>query len=106
MGRDPDMYDIWHSSKTKKGEYNFIGYKNTEVDRLLVAGRRTFDVEKRKIIYYRIHQILADEQPYAFLYVPDATPVVHKRFKGIKPAPLGITYNFIRWYVPKDRMEW
>ncbi len=106
MGRDPDMYDIWHSSKTKKGEYNFIGYKNTEVDRLLVAGRRTFDMENRKKIYYRIHEILADEQPYAFLYVPDATPIVHKRFKGIKPAPLGITYNFIKWYVPKNRMEW
>jgi peptide/nickel transport system substrate-binding protein len=106
MSRDPDLYDIWHSSKTKKGEYNFIGYKNAEVDRLLVAGRRTFDVEKRKKIYYRIHEILADEQPYAFLYVPDATPIVHKRFKGIEVAPLGIMYDFIHWYVPKDRMEW
>ena len=84
MSRDPDLYDIWHSSKTKKGEYNFIGYKNAEVDRLLVEGRRTFDIEKRKKIYYRIHAILAEEQPYAFLYVPDATPIVHKRFKGIE----------------------
>jgi peptide/nickel transport system substrate-binding protein len=106
MGRDPDLYDIWHSSKTKKGEYNFIGYKNPEVDRLLVEGRRTFDIEKRKRIYYRIHAILAEEQPYAFLYVPDALPIVHKRFKGIEVAPLGITYNFIHWYVPKNRAEW
>ena len=76
------------------------------MDRLLVEGRRTFDIGKRKKIYYRIHEILAEEQPYAFLYVPDALPVVHKRFKGIKPAPLGIMYNFIKWYVPKDRAEW
>jgi peptide/nickel transport system substrate-binding protein len=106
MGRDPDIYDIWHSSKTKKGEYNFIGYKNPVVDRLLVEGRRTFDIKKRKKIYYRIHAILAEEQPYAFLYVPDATPIVHKRFKGVKVEPLGIMYNFIHWYVPKNRMEW
>jgi len=106
MGRDPDIYDIWHSSKTKKGEYNFIGYKNPEVDRLLVEGRRTFDMEKRKRIYYRIHAILADEQPYAFLYVPDALPIVHKRFKGVKVEPLGIMYNFIHWYVPRNRAEW
>lgn len=106
MGRDPDIYDIWHSSQIKKGGYNFIGYRDPEVDRLLVAGRRTFDIEKRKKIYYRIHEILADEQPYAFLYVPDATPIVHKRFKGIEPAPLGIFYNFKDWHVPKDRMEW
>ncbi|MCK9420955.1 MAG: peptide-binding protein [Nitrospirae bacterium] len=106
MSRDPDLYDIWHSSKTKKGEYNFISYKNAEVDRLLVEGRRIFDVEKRKKIYYRIHEILAEEQPYAFLYVPDATPIVHKRFKGIVPEPLGIFYNFREWYVPQNRMEW
>ncbi len=106
MGRDPDIYDIWDSSKTKKGDYNFVGYKNPEVDRLLVAGRRTFDREKRKRIYYRIHAILAEDQPYAFLYVPDALPIVHKRFKGIKVAPLGIMYNFIHWYVPKNPKEW
>lgn len=106
LGRDPDLYDIWHSSKTKKGEYNFIGYKNPEVDRLLVAGRRTFNLNARKKIYYRIHEILADEQPYAFLYVPDATPIVHKRFKGIEEAPLGIMYDFIKWYVPKNKAEW
>jgi len=106
MGRDPDLYDIWHSSKTKKGEYNFIGYKNAEVDRLLIEGRRTFDLGKRKKIYYRIHEILADEQPYAFLYVPDATPIVHKRFKGVAVAPLGIMYNFREWYVPKNKIEW
>jgi peptide/nickel transport system substrate-binding protein len=106
MSRDPDLYDIWHSSKTKKGEYNFVSYRNEEVDRLLVDGRRTFDIEKRKKIYGRIHEILADEQPYAFLYVPDATPIVHRRFKGIEVAPLGIMYNFNRWYVPKSRMEW
>jgi len=106
MGRDPDIYDIWHSSKTKKGEYNFIGYKNTEVDRLLVEGRRTFNMEKRKKIYYRIHAILAEEQPYAFLYVPDALPIVHKRFKGVKVEPLGIMYNFIHWYVPQNKAEW
>jgi peptide/nickel transport system substrate-binding protein len=106
MSRDPDLYDIWHSSKTRKGEYNFIGYKNDEVDRLLVEGRRTFDVKKRKKIYYRIHAILAEEQPYAFLYVPDATPIVHKRFKGVEVAPLGIFYNFREWHVPQNRMEW
>ena len=106
MSRDPDLYDIWHSSKTKKGEYNFISYQNAEVDRLLVEGRRTFDVAQRKRIYGRIHEILADEQPYAFLYVPDATPIVHKRFKGIEVAPLGIMYNFIHWYVPENRIDW
>ena len=106
LSRDPDAYDIWHSSKTKEGEFNFISYKNEEVDRLLLEGRRTFDLEKRKKIYRRIHEILTDDQPYTFLYVPDSLPVLHKRFKGVEKAPLGILYDFIHWYVPKDKNEW
>jgi len=106
LSRDPDMYDIWHSTKTKEGEFNFISYKNEEVDRLLLEGRRTFDFEKRKKIYHRIHEIFADEQPCTFLYVPDALPVLHKRFKGVEKAPIGIWHDFIRWQVPKNKIEW
>ncbi len=98
---DPDIFDVWHSSKTGPKELNFIGFRNAEVDRLLDEGRRTFDREKRKHCYYRIQDILAEEQPYTFLFVPDALPVVSARFRGIQPAPAGISYNFIHWYAPR-----
>ncbi len=106
LGQDPDIFDIWHSSKTGPKQLNFIGYKNKEVDRLLVLGRRTFDREKRKKIYFRIQEILAEDQPYTFLYVPMALPIIHARFHGIKPAPAGISYNFIRWWVPKNEQKY
>jgi len=109
IGIDPDQYDIWHSGKTREKEFNFVSYSNPEVDELLEKGRRTFNVEERKRAYFRIQEILADELPYIFLYVPDATPIVHARFKGIKPSPIGISYNLIKWYVPgklqKHHME-
>jgi peptide/nickel transport system substrate-binding protein len=98
---DPDQFDIWHSSKTGPKELNHVGFANPEVDRLLDEGRGTFDLEKRKKAYFRIQEVLAEEQPYVFLFVPEALPVVQNRFRGIVPAPAGITYNFIKWYVPK-----
>ncbi len=101
LSPDPDQYEIWHSSKTGPKELNFIGFSNPEVDKLLEEGRSTFDIGKRKKAYFRIQEILAEEQPYVFLYVPDALPVVQKRFHGIDPAPAGISYNFPKWYVPK-----
>ena len=100
-GLDPDQYDIWHSSKTKPGELNFIHYNNPEVDKLLEEGRHTFDKEKRRRAYFRLQEILAEDQPYTFLFVPDALPAISKRFRGIKPAAAGIDYNFTKWYVPK-----
>lgn len=100
LSQDPDQYDIWHSSKTGVKELNFISYRNREVDRLLEEGRGTFDRDKRRAAYFRMQEIIAEEQPYTFLYVPDALPVVSSRFRGIEPAPAGIGHNFIKWYVP------
>ncbi len=99
---DPDQFDIWDSKKTKEKEFNFVSYSNPEVDALLEKGRRTYNIEERKKAYFRIQEILAEDLPYIFLYVPDATPIVHARFKGIKPSPIGITYNLPKWYVPKQ----
>jgi peptide/nickel transport system substrate-binding protein len=70
------------------------------VDALLEAGRRTFSEERRKAIYGELQEIMAEEQPVVFLYVPDALPVVSSRVQGIEPAPAGIMYNFREWYVP------
>jgi peptide/nickel transport system substrate-binding protein len=103
---DPDLYDVWHSSKTGPSELNFISYKNDEVDILLEKGRSTFDRAERKRCYDRIQEILAEDQPYIFLYVPDALPIFSARIRGIEPAPIGIGHNTIWWYVPKEEQKY
>lgn len=106
LSRDPDCYDIWHSSKTKEGEFNFLGYSNPEVDRLLDAGRRTFNQDERKKFYNKIHKIIYDDDPCVFLYVPDALVAVSDRFQNVKVSPIGIMYNIIDWYVPTEEEKY
>lgn len=65
---------------------NFTGYRNAEVDELLVEARSMTDQDRRKELYDRVQEILDAEQPYCFLYVPYALPIVQARFQGIKPA--------------------
>ncbi|MBU1740811.1 MAG: peptide-binding protein, partial [Proteobacteria bacterium] len=104
---DPDAYNVWHSSSIdKKNKLNFIYFKNDEVDRLLVTGRYTLDQKKRKRIYDRFQEILHREAPYVFLYVPYSLTIIHHRFKNIKPAPIGLTYNLIRWWVPRPQQKY
>ncbi len=100
LGRDPDVYDIFHSSKRAPGQFNFVGYSNPEVDRLLEEGRRLFGESERAAVYKKAHAILARDRPYTFLYVPDAMPVVHRRFREVEKAAAGIGHNFVRWWVP------
>jgi len=106
LARDPDQFSIWHSSEIRAGGYNFVSYSNGEVDELLEKGRTTFDVAKRKKIYFRLQEILAEDVPYCFLYVPDALPVVHSRFRGLKVEPAGLTYNFTEWHVPENLIKY
>jgi peptide/nickel transport system substrate-binding protein len=105
-GLDPDQYDIWNSTKTKPGELNFTHYKSPEVDALLDEGRHTFDREKRRRAYFKLQEIIARDQPYTFLFIPDSLPAISRRFHGIKPAPAGIDYNFDQWYVPKGMQKY
>jgi peptide/nickel transport system substrate-binding protein len=76
------------------------------VDKLLIEGRRTFDQQERQKIYNRIHRLIYDEQPYMFLFTSESLSALHKRFQGIKPAPLGIGYNFIDWWVAKPDQKY
>lgn len=103
---DPDAYDVWHSSKTAPEELNFISYKNPEADEMLEKGRSTFDQKQRKKCYDRFQEILTEDQPYTFLYVPEALVIINKRFRGVEPAPIGLEHNFIKWYVPKDEQKY
>ncbi len=103
---DPDAFDVWHSSKTAPQELNFISYKNPEVDALLEKARSTFDQKQRKKYYNRFQEILAEDQPYTFLYVPDELIIISKRIRNIEPAPIGLGHNFIRWFVPKDEQKY
>ncbi len=104
--QDPDIFNVWHSSNAVPGGLNFVGYKSAEIDRLLVEGRQTFDEEERQKAYFRIQQVLAEDQPYVFLYVPYSLPAVSSRIHGIKEAPAGITYNLDKWFVPKDQQKY
>jgi peptide/nickel transport system substrate-binding protein len=61
---------------------------------------------ERKKCYDRFQEILAEDQPYTFLYVPEELIISSNRIRGVEPAPIGIGHNFIKWYVPKDEQKY
>ncbi len=103
---DPDIFDVWHSSRCSESGLNFICFDNEEADKLIEAGQRTYDPAERKAVYDRFQEILAEEQPYTFLYVPNANTAISSRFRNIEPTPSGITHNFNDWFVPKAEQKY
>ena len=102
---DPDIFDVWHSSAISAHGLNFVSFSNKEVDSILEKARSVSDRAERKRLYDRFQEILHEEQPYLFLYVPYSLPMVQSRFHGIQPAPAGITYNFDRWWVSRSLQQ-
>jgi peptide/nickel transport system substrate-binding protein len=103
LSLDPDQYSIWHSSQQAPGQFNFIGYSNPQVDRLLEQGRLELDIEKRTKIYHEFSRLLLEDSPVVYLYAGYGLPAIHKRIKGIDdPAPpAGIGHNSDEWYIPQ-----
>lgn len=113
LGVDPDCYSIFHSSQIKDG-FNVTGYSNPEADALMVAGRREYDREARKEIYWRLNEVIANDQPYCFLFVPESTAALRRRFalletadgrKRLVPITIskaGLMYDIVKWKVVRS----
>ncbi len=104
LGLDPDQYNIWHSSQQGPKQFNFVGYNNPQVDKLLEAGRLELDPNKRQKIYHEFAKVLLDDSPIVYLSAGYGLTAVHKRVQGIdNPAPpAGIGHNTYEWYIPSQ----
>jgi ABC-type transport system substrate-binding protein len=119
MGIEPDLYQIWHSSQTNSYQLNFVGFKNAEADRLIIKIRQEYDHERQVKYCHRLHEIIAREQPYTFLYVSKWTAVLDNRivisevdrdgimlYKKIKPTKTGnYTFHFNKWIKIPEQPE-
>ena len=97
LGLIPDAYSIWHSDGDKKGGFNFVGYHNKEVDRLIIEAKSKIDSKEFASIYRKIFKLIANDNPYIFLYIPNSITAVNKDIKNIEPSVVGIRHNFIDW---------
>jgi ABC-type transport system substrate-binding protein len=111
MGIEPDLYQIWHSSQTGPNYLNFVGFKNSEADDLIIRIRQEYDRERQIAYSHRLHEIIGKEQPYTFLFVGRWTALLDKRivimerdeagnmiYEKIKPTKTGnYTFFFNKW---------
>ncbi|MFC1483125.1 peptide-binding protein [Candidatus Margulisiibacteriota bacterium] len=90
LGIDPDGYNLWHSSTYPKG-FNFIGYRNREVDRLLVRARSEMNEKKRYVLYRKLYSMIARDYPYIFLWYPKSIVCIRNEVRGLaEPGPAGL----------------
>lgn len=91
------MNQIWREDAIP--DLNAGAYVNKDVEKLFDQGMLEFDLDKRKVIYQQIQQIISTDAPYVFLTYSMGYQAVNQRIGGIEPTTVGIGYNLEQWYV-------
>ena len=78
MNRTVDLYPFWHSSQREDPGLNIAQYANIEVDALLANTRTSTDRAKRDTDALTAMNIIMNEKPALFLFVPTLTYVVRR----------------------------
>jgi len=84
---------------TTDGGLNYFGYYNLKVDELFNRARskEALDKEARKKIYAEISQLIAEDQPAAFISFPRANHSFQANVEGIDPG-MRLGWNYHEWY--------
>jgi peptide/nickel transport system substrate-binding protein len=99
--RDPDRYSLWHSSQIEYPGLNLSAYADPRADQALEEGRRTTNKKRRAYHYLNFQKLFAQDIPAVFLYHPNFTYVVSRKFSGVNLSPIFNTtdryWNIQNW---------
>jgi ABC-type transport system substrate-binding protein len=79
MSIEPDLYQIWHSSQSNPHQLNFVAFNNQKADELIIRIRQEYDHDQQVSYSHSLHEIIAAEQPYTFLYATKWTALLDRR---------------------------
>jgi len=95
-----DPTAVWHTKIENKGKFNLLEYSNPQVDSLIEQGLGTLSRRKAKDIWVKFQQVLAQEQPTTYLFVPNVVAMVYKGVKGAQSDTRGPLASLDEWWIP------
>jgi peptide/nickel transport system substrate-binding protein len=94
-----DLWSVWHSTPPDEPTFNFGGYDNPEVDRLLEEVEEAPDFAAQKPLLDEIQTLIVADQPYLFL-VENTRLVGHNtRIEGADINAASIFFNVGEWVI-------
>ncbi len=81
-----DPYQTWHSESDKPGGNNRSGFHSEAADSVINEIRTDESEKERDHDYYQLQEILYEEQPVIFLYVPLERIIVSKKFEFLSSS--------------------
>ena len=107
-GLETDIYQIFHSSQIESQADNFIGYRNPELDALIVKARTTVDETARMPLWQAAERLLYEDQPYTFLMRRKSLTFIDRRFRNLEITRMGLNFDMlpVEVYVPAPEQKY
>ncbi|NOZ77800.1 MAG: hypothetical protein GXP48_01215 [Acidobacteria bacterium] len=102
-GTQVDPAPLWHSAPPGAPTYNYVGYSNPEVDRLIDQLAATETAEAQKPLLDRFQEIVHRDQPYTFLYEGQRLDGINRRIRGAVINDATAYFNVDEWTVSSSR---
>lgn len=100
-----DISSLFHSAEIGPWKNNFGAFSNPEVDGLIVESKLTLDHEKRRTINRKLHEIIAEENPYTFLWTLTNYAGYNKKLRRVAIHPYKFFSFADGWYIPKSEQR-
>lgn len=80
--RDPDRYNLWHSSAQAFPGQNISSYADPRSDRALEEARKVSSRSARRTHYLNFQKLFVENNPAVLLYHPNLYYWVNRKFEG------------------------
>ena len=103
---EPDPFRLYHSTECSSAErsstFNYICYANPAVDRLIEAGRRETDPDRRAVIYHQYAVTLSQDLPVIYAWSDLAREGIRATIGTT--APGGLELDSPTWFQQVEKL--
>jgi peptide/nickel transport system substrate-binding protein len=97
-----DLTNLFHSSAVRPKGYNFFGYSNPEVDRILDEAGAQWETDAARALWVRAQRLIYEDQPCTFIAIPQELTAIDDRFCNVTPSPISIFAHITDWRIKPD----
>ncbi len=96
-----DISSLFLTAEIGPWKNNFGGYSNPDVDSLIMESKLTLDYEKRRTLNRKLHAVLAEENPYTFLWTLTNYAAYHKKVRRVAIHPYKFFSYADEWFIER-----
>jgi peptide/nickel transport system substrate-binding protein len=100
-----DDSDLFHCAKRDE-PFQWVGHCDRRLDALLDTLPLIVDEAQARPLWQEYQRLIADQQPYTFVYFEERLHAVSRRLRDVHPDPRGDWVGAAEWWIaPADRVR-